>query len=194
MKKYRVTEIFKSIQGEGYHAGRNAVFVRFSGCNLKCKWCDTKHKVKDTLYLDTIVDRVLEKSEGSKLLVLTGGEPLLQVDTDLFWRFLKMGFEVAIETNGTIKFPLKNLIWLTVSPKVNTNWVQMYGKELKIINDGWWSKEAIAKLSSLPFDHFFIQPCERKRHFNYKETAKLVQELGEPWRLSCQIHKIVGMR
>ena len=130
MKTYRVNDIFYSLQGEGHNTGRAAVFVRFSGCNLKCAFCDTDFASFEPLTGHDIVERI--RHHEARLVVLTGGEPTLQVDEQLIDALHEAGFEVAMESNGTLP-PPSNLDWLTVSPKTKPR-VQRCN-ELKVLFD-----------------------------------------------------------
>ena len=150
---YKVKEIFRSIQGEGFHSGKNAVFIRFSGCNLWngikkfrkkaiCNFCDTDFvgingENGGEYKLDDLIKKTVEiwgrgKSHHEKFVVLTGGEPLLQVDEKLIKQLKNKNFYIAVETNGTIKTKLK-FDWIVVSPKENANWNLKNGDELKVV-------------------------------------------------------------
>lgn len=116
---YLVNEIFYSLQGEGYYTGTPAVFLRLSGCNLRCPFCDTDHSASEPMEIDTLVDRLL--GYPSRHLVITGGEPSLQVDRLLIEVLHDAGFYVQIETNGTNRLP-DNIDWVTCSPKEGARW------------------------------------------------------------------------
>jgi len=208
---YLVKEIFYSLQGEGFHAGRPAVFCRFTGCNLwsgkdtdrqsaVCKFCDTdfvgtagpgggkfatgKELVKRIAALWPL------KNDGlSRLFVIcTGGEPLLQLDSELITALHRKNFLVAVETNGTI-LPPPGIDWLCVSPKAGAELVVRSGQELKLV----FPQAGIdpEQLVSLDFRHFFLQPLAGP---DLEKNTKLAVEyiLAHPqWRLSLQIHKIL---
>ena len=212
---YNVKEIFYSLQGEGAHSGRAAVFCRFSGCNLwsglekdrefaKCRFCDT-----DFVNLDGATggkfDSALQLFEkvssfwpvnsnnsylGRPFVVFTGGEPALQLGEDLVKHFNNAGFETAVETNGTLNLP-SNLDWICVSPKTNTEVRIRSGKELKLI----FPQDMLdpVEFEHWDFEHFFLQP---KSGHNYQENlrAALNYCLQNPtWRLGLQVHKIVDI-
>lgn len=191
----RVNEIFYSLQGEGHNTGRPAVFVRFSGCNLKCPFCDTDHFSGREMSDEEILSAVVRYP--SRFVVLTGGEPLLQVD-DVFVALLhSAGFEVAMETNGTRPVP-EAIDWLTVSPK--QTFVGDAGRpvitrcsELKCVFDG----DCDVSDYGIESDYYYLQPCDtgdEKR--NAEITAACVEYIkaNPKWRLSLQTHKMVGFR
>ena len=205
---YSVKELFYTLQGEGAHTGRPAVFCRFSGCNLwsglekdrssaKCNFCDTdfvgtdgenggKFKTAEALASKAAT---LWPGGGRPYIVCTGGEPLLQIDVDLIKAFQKHGFEVAVETNGTIKAP-KELDWVCVSPKVMDELVQITGNELKLV----YPQDHITPdmVEKLDFDHYFLQP---KDEIGNDHTNNVVDycRAHPKWRLSLQTHKIIGI-
>lgn len=209
---YSVKEIFYSLQGEGFYTGRPAVFCRFSGCNLWsgkeadrekaiCKFCDTDFAGcdgEDGGQFAT-ADRLVEKIEkfrpdkkGLKpLVVLTGGEPLLQVDEKLLSLLHQRGWEVAVETNGTI-LPPKGIDWLCVSPKTGVELIARSGQELKLIYPQPGAEPE--KFETLDFRYFFLQPLDSpEREENTKMALDYV--LSHPnWRLSMQTHKILGIK
>ena len=174
--KYKVKEIFKSIQGEGYHIGKSAVFLRFSGCNLwngrpshrkssMCSFCDTDFVGTDgsnggSFNLKDLINKI-EKVWNNKLsiekkfIVLTGGEPLLQVDEKLLEKLRDHKFYIALETNGTIDTKLL-FDWICVSPKEDASWKLRRGNELKIVYPQY--KFNLTNLTKLDFDFFFLQP------------------------------------
>ena len=208
---YSVKEIFKTLQGEGYHAGRVAVFCRFSGCNLwtgreedrsiaQCKFCDTDFvgtdgtlggKFKDASTLVDIIESTWGSKPSNRFVVLTGGEPLLQVDNELIDALHARGFSIALETNGTIQTP-DGIDWICVSPKEGTNWILKNGNELKLV----YPQILIdpTKLLNLQFDHFWLQPMDGpKKHVNTEKAIKYCLENSQ-WRLSVQNHKLIGIR
>ncbi len=207
-KKYKIKEIFYSIQGEGYHAGRPAIFIRFSGCNLWngkeqgrdkaiCKFCDTDFVGTDgqnggVYTANQLVNKILNISSdfNCRFLVFTGGEPLLQFDNELLKSLKENELYVAMETNGTLK-AIKGIDWLTVSPKSGANFMQKSGDEIKIV----YPQDNLdpVKYLNLNFKHFYLQP---KDDFNQKENIAKTLEycLAHPkWRLSMQLHKILGV-
>lgn len=202
--QYTVKEIFLTLQGEGARAGRRAVFVRFAGCNLwsgreadreaaACRFCDTDFVGGERYTLDELVEEAscLWEEAEAPYVVLTGGEPMLQVDAALIDALHRAGFEVAIETNGTLP-AAPEIDWICVSPKVGTDVVQRRGDELKLVYPqagadpedyrGW------------RFDHFFLQPMDGPAlEANIAEAIQRCLEDGR-WRLSVQVHKMVGIR
>jgi len=208
---YAVKEIFMTLQGEGAHAGRAAVFCRFSGCNLWsgreqdrsaaiCQFCDTDFVGLDgTLggryataseLADTIASQWTGGERG-RYTILTGGEPLLQVDEDLVAALHARGFEIGIETNGTLA-PPAGIDWICVSPKAGAELVLRHGHELKLIypQDG----AQPADFEGLAFDRFSLQPMDGPNVT--ANTARATEYcLTHPqWRLSLQTHKMIGMR
>ena len=176
---YSVKEIYLTIQGEGFHTGKHAVFCRFSGCNLWtglekdrkkaiCNFCDTDFvgtdgingsKYPNAEQLANEIDKVWDKDINEKFVVFTGGEPLLQLDKPLVDLLHKKKFKVAIETNGTI-LPPENIDWICVSPKQGADFNLKYGNELKLVypQKGLEPKN----FKHLDFDHFFLQPMDGK--------------------------------
>lgn len=210
---YSVKEIFYTLQGEGVHTGRVAVFCRFVGCNLWsgreedranaiCKFCDTDFigtdgadggKFDSEVALSDRIERTWQAASPAqkRFVVFTGGEPLLQLDQPLIDAVHARGFEIAVETNGTVVAP-HGLDWICVSPKAGTKLVQVTGDELKLV-----FPQADAKpeeFQSLAFRHFFLQPMDGP--YRRENTEKALQYcLGNPlWRLSVQTHKFVGIR
>ena len=194
---FRINEIFYSLQGEGYHSGTPAVFVRFSGCNLHCAFCDTQHQKGEMMSLQEIVDEV-NKHPVAPLVALTGGEPSLFID-EVFVAELKQktGKKIAIETNGTQSLP-NNLDWVTLSPKSAFEGgdaepcVLTHCDELKVVYLG----QDLAQYDGIEAKHRFLQPCffedETRRKANMKACVEAVmQNLG--WRLSLQIHRVLNI-
>jgi len=205
---YAVKEIFLTLQGEGRQAGRRAVFLRLAGCNLwsgrerdrasaDCTFCDTDFVGTDgqnggryeTNALAALVDGLWNEGER-KLVVITGGEPLLQLDEALINALHARGFEIAVESNGTLPAPA-GIDWLCVSPKAGTKIVQRSGNELKLV----WPQRGIdpAELAAWDFDHFLIQPMDcADRAQALEESIAFVMEHGR-WALSLQTHKLIGL-
>ena len=193
----RVNEIFYSIQGEGAQTGQPAIFVRFSGCNLDCHFCDTDHQPYRELTEDKIVREIA--AYPANLVVVTGGEPTLQLTETLVDKIHSLGKRVAIETNGTRSVPC-NVDWVTVSPK--SAFVGEVGKpileradEVKIVFDG---KTLYADPTfGIVASHYFIQPCDTGDEVRNREIiSECVEFIKEnpKWRLSLQIHKIINIR
>jgi 7-carboxy-7-deazaguanine synthase (Cx14CxxC type) len=207
---YAVKEIFYTLQGEGANAGRPAVFCRFAGCNLwtgreedrgdaVCKFCDTDFfgtdgpgggKFAEADALSAAVAAAWPGNSGKRFVVCTGGEPLLQLDTPLLDALHRQGFEVAVETNGTID-PPPGIDWLCLSPKADSQVVVTSGNELKLVfpQEGG-SPE---RYRHLDFSHFFLQPMDGPDRVRNTRLA-LEYCLSHPeWRLSLQTHKILGI-
>ena len=195
---YKINEIFYSLQGEGYHSGTPAVFVRFSGCNLRCAFCDTKHQDGQTMSLQEIVAEV-NKYPLAPLVVLTGGEPSLFID-ETFVAELKQktNKNIAIETNGTR--PLSNnLDWVTLSPKTVFEGgdlepcVLKTCDELKVVYLG----QDLTQYEIIEAKHRFLQPCfvedKDQRKANMKACVEAVKAHPN-WRLSLQIHRVLDIR
>ena len=207
---YAAKEIFLTVQGEGGQAGRAAVFLRFAGCNLwsgreqdrataVCNFCDTDFvgtdgpgggKFRTPQALAEAVDAAWRGGEDSKLVVCTGGEPLLQLDAPLIAALHMRGFEIAVETNGTVLAP-DGLDWICVSPKAEAPVVQTSGRELKLV----YPQPGVdpARFEHLEFEHFFLQPMDGPdRDANTQEAVAYC--LSHPrWRLSVQTHKYIGV-
>ncbi|MDX1942197.1 MAG: 7-carboxy-7-deazaguanine synthase [Saprospiraceae bacterium] len=208
---YKIKEIFYTLQGEGAQTGRPAVFCRFTGCNLWsgreedrykaiCQFCDTDFWGTDGLNggrysAEALADKVASLwkpglHQGKPYVVCTGGEPLLQLDESLIEAFHKKGFEVAVETNGTIEAP-QGLDWICVSPKAGTEIVITSGHELKLV---FPQPDAVPSLyEHLNFQYFFLQPMDStEREQNTHLTLQYCMQHPK-WRLSLQTHKILNI-
>ncbi|ADP70382.1 hypothetical protein Rvan_1111 [Rhodomicrobium vannielii ATCC 17100] len=212
---YTVKEIFPTLQGEGAQVGRAAVFLRFAGCNLWtgqhkdkskafCRFCDTdfvgydgpnggKFETADQL-ADIVLGMWNSLTKGktaSPYVVCTGGEPTLQLDTPMIDALKKRGFTVAIESNGTRPAP-RGLDWICISPKAGVPLAQREGNELKLV---YPQTGALPQLfERLKFEHFFLQPMDGPQHRDNIEAAIRYCMANPPWRLSMQMHKLVGIR
>jgi 7-carboxy-7-deazaguanine synthase (Cx14CxxC type) len=208
---YQVKEIYYTLQGEGAHTGRAAVFLRFAGCNLwnglerdrgtaTCRFCDTDFvgtngpgggRFADAPSLAAAVAaRWPKEARGRAYVVCTGGEPLLQLDEPLVGALHAAGFEIGIETNGTLS-PPPGLDWICVSPKAGATLAVDRGNELKLV---FPQADAMPECySHLAFEHFFLQPMDGPaREDNTRAAAEYC--LGHPkWRLSLQTHKLIGL-
>ncbi len=189
MNLYRVREIFYSLQGEGCHTGMPAIFVRFSGCNLCCPWCDTDFTNYTEKTAQEIVTAIKELNTTPRYVILTGGEPSLQVDDELIQALHDAGYLVAIETNGTRPLP-SSLDWITCSPKEGSRLLLKYADEVKVvytgINPEHWKKD-------IQTPNWLLQPLEKEHITNTQEVLKYI--LAHPnWRLSLQTHKLLGLR
>jgi 7-carboxy-7-deazaguanine synthase (Cx14CxxC type) len=207
---YAVKEMFYTLQGEGARTGRPSVFLRFAGCNLwsgreqdrphaVCKFCDTdfvgtegdgggKFETAGALARSAAA---LWPGGGAPYVVCTGGEPLLQLDAPLIDALHANGFEIAVETNGTIAAPA-GLDWICVSPKAGSELAQAAGDELKLVYPQAGAEPALYE--TLPFDHFFLQPMDGPDR-DANTSAAIAYCLAHPnWRLSLQSHKLLGLR
>jgi 7-carboxy-7-deazaguanine synthase len=209
---YSVKEIYYTLQGEGAHTGRAAVFCRFTGCNLWsgreadrasaiCQFCDTDFadtngpgggKFASAQELAAAVEEKWPASNayGTRFVVCTGGEPLLQLDPPLIDALHARGFEIAVETNGTIAAP-PGLDWICVSPKAGAALRQTTGDELKLVYPQTSAEPA--EFEALSFRHFFLQPMDGPNR-DANTQAALKYCLDHPrWRLSLQTHKLLGI-
>lgn len=206
---YAVKEIFKTLQGEGAMSGRAAVFCRFAGCNLWsgreedrgeaiCTFCDTdfvgmngenggRYTAQD---LAATITRIWEGGRAHRFVVFTGGEPLLQLDAPLIEAMHAEGFEIAVETNGTIA-PPAGIDWLCVSPKADAPLKVSGGGELKLV----FPQAEIdpASLEHLDFAHFWLQPMDGPKRLANTEAAVDYCKAHPKWRLSTQMHKYIGI-
>ncbi|RME63003.1 MAG: 7-carboxy-7-deazaguanine synthase [Alphaproteobacteria bacterium] len=208
--RYAVKELFLTLQGEGAHTGRRAVFCRFAGCNLwsgreadraraQCGFCDTDFVGTDGPGGGTFADaaglaraaRALWDDDGDvPFIVMTGGEPLLQLDDTLIAALHDAGFAIAVETNGTVAAP-SGIDWLTVSPKAGTQTVQRRGQELKLVYpQAGAPPEAFANWD---FQHFFLQPMDGPARDANTQAALAYCRSHPQWRLSLQTHKRIGL-
>ena len=211
---YSVKEIYFTLQGEGAHTGRAAVFLRFSGCNLWsgreqhrhaaiCKFCDTEFVGTDGPgggkfaaageLANAVSSAWAEQAPADrKYVVCTGGEPLLQLDDAAVNALHDAGFEVGVETNGTIAAP-EGIDWLCVSPKANAPVVQRSGSELKLVFPQSEDAAQPDRFADLDFEYFFLQPCDDE-NLELNTRAAVDYCLRHPqWRLSLQTHKILGI-
>ncbi|MES2911616.1 MAG: 7-carboxy-7-deazaguanine synthase [Pseudomonadota bacterium] len=209
---YQVKEIFYTLQGEGAQAGRPAVFCRFAGCNLwtgreqdrataVCQFCDTDFvgtdgtlggKFRDA---DELASRIAAQwpqgDTANRFVVMTGGEPLLQVDDALIAALHAHGFQIAVETNGSIAAP-EGIDWICVSPKAGAPWVQREGQELKLV----WPQPSfdLAELEAAQFEHRYLQPMDNVLRADNTQACIQLCMQRPAWRLSLQTHKITGIR
>ena len=179
----KINEIFYSLQGEGFHTGTPAVFIRFSGCNLKCPFCDTQHETGTMMSDEEILKTV--NQYPATVVILTGGEPSLWIDKSLIRQLHDAGKYICIETNGTHLLP-EGIDWITCSPKEGGEVVLPYMNEVKVVYQG----QSLAPYESLPAKHYFLQPCSCS---NTAETVSCI--LAHPhWRLSLQTHKLINIQ
>ena len=193
----RVNEIFYSIQGEGAHSGEAAIFVRLSGCNLKCSFCDTEHQPYQDLTEDEICAEIAKYP--ASLVVITGGEPTLQLTETLIGKIHELSKTVAIETNGTRPVP-RGVDWVTVSPKAL--FVGEIGKpviktaqEVKIVLDDLHTYDD--PTFGITAAHYFVQPCDTSDEARNRDIinrcVNFVKQ-NPQWRLSLQTQKILRVR
>jgi 7-carboxy-7-deazaguanine synthase (Cx14CxxC type) len=209
---YQVKEIYYTLQGEGARTGRAAVFLRFAGCNLwsghekdrsraVCQFCDTDFvgidgpgggRFADAQALAKAVAGTWPQANGAgRYVVCTGGEPLLQLDEPLIAALHESGFEIGIETNGTL-LPPRGLDWICVSPKANAELHLMRGNELKLVYPQAGAPPE--RFAELAFDNFFLQPMDGPQCEDNTRAA-IDYCLAHPqWRLSLQTHKLIGIR
>lgn len=176
----KINEIFYSLQGEGYHTGMPAVFARFSGCNLKCSFCDTQHEEGVEMSDEEIVAEVVKYPP--RMVILTGGEPGLWIDDKLVDALHQEGRYVCIETNGTCVLP-KNIDWVTCSPKEGAQMKLNRIDEVKVVYVG----QDVSGYLDLLANHYFLQPCSGA---NTEEVVDYILQHPE-WRLSLQTHKVL---
>ncbi|WP_375410832.1 7-carboxy-7-deazaguanine synthase [uncultured Methylobacterium sp.] len=207
---YAVKELFHTLQGEGAQAGRAAVFCRFAGCNLwsgreedraeaACRFCDTDFvgldgegggRFSSAQDLAVAISETWRGGENNRYVVFTGGEPLLQLDPALIDAVHGRGFEIAVETNGTLPAP-EGIDWICVSPKAGNPLVQASGHELKLVfPQGGFDLDALA---SLPFRHHWLQPMDGSDRLAATQAAVEHCRGDARWRLSLQTHKIIGI-
>ena len=208
---YAVKEIFLTLQGEGAQAGRRAVFCRFAGCNLwtgreqdrdkaVCQFCDTDFvgtngtlggKYRDADALAETIATSWGEGADDRYVVLTGGEPMLQVDDALIDALHAEGFTIAIESNGTLAVP-RSIDWICISPKAGSELAQTSGDELKLVRPQPGSD--LARLADLDFEHLLVQPLDDPNATaNVQACIDLVMD-DPRWRLSLQTHKSLGLR
>lgn len=197
----KVNEIFYSIQGEGRHAGFAAVFIRLSGCNLKCPFCDTDFSQSKQMTVEEIVKEVCSLSNKCRFVVITGGEPTLQDCVPLIEALHAKGYKVAMETNGTNQVPF-NIDWVTISPKfpfLGNRAAAIKQKtcdELKCVYDGSYNPNDILRHFTNAV-HLYVQPCDTGfLKPNEEITAKCVEFIksNPKWKLSLQTQKILKVR
>ena len=207
---YAVKEAFLTLQGEGVQAGSRAVFLRFAGCNLwsgrevdrataACNFCDTDFvgtdgpgggKYRNAEELANAVERLWGEDRDHRLVVVTGGEPMLQLDAPLLDSLHARGFRVAVESNGTLP-AVEGIDWLCISPKAGTEVVQRAGDELKLV----WPQSGIdpAEIERWNFGHFLVQPMDGPDRAVAEQAAIALAMARPKWRLTLQAHKAVGL-
>jgi len=215
MKTYSVKEAYVTLQGEGAQTGRAAVFLRFAGCNLwsglekdrlsaVCQFCDTDFvgtngenggKFVGAEALAEHVRQVWMQAQttgGTPYVICTGGEPLLQLDPAAIAAIKAAGFEIGIETNGTLPAP-GGIDWICVSPKANAALKQLVGDELKLVFPQTETEAHPSRFERLQFQHFFLQPKDDTAHAQNIAAAAAYCMKHPKWRLSLQTHKLIGL-
>ncbi|GEP09934.1 7-carboxy-7-deazaguanine synthase [Methylobacterium gnaphalii] len=207
---YAVKEVFHTLQGEGAQAGRAAVFCRFAGCNLwsgreedraeaACRFCDTDFvglngegggRFATAADLAAAIAQTWEGGKTDRFVVFTGGEPLLQLDAALIDAVHARGFEIAVETNGTLAAP-EGIDWICVSPKAGNPLVQTSGHELKLVFPQEGAEPE--RFADLAFTRRFLQPMDGPDRLAYTQAAIAYCRADARWRLSLQTHKILGI-
>ena len=213
-RTYRVNDIFCSLQGEGFWTGTPMVFVRLSGCNLRCPFCDTDHSAYREMTAEEIVAEVIRKDkevnqnnpwwDDCGRVCITGGEPLLQLGNDLINALHRADYNIHVETNGTRPVP-EMIDWVTLSPKEDVPGLVGNGKvvlekadEVKLVYGGTLPEERLEYWSDFSAPWHFLQPCDTgdpvKNEAVLRDTIAYVQQRGPVWRLSLQIHKILNIK
>jgi len=203
--KYKITEIYKSFQGEGTNTGKEMIFIRFAGCNLNCEWCDTNYSNFMEMRLNRIVNKVGLLSRGTcKWVLLTGGEPTIQGLYPLVKELKNQQFYVAIETNGTNPIHYYfHLNYISVSPKPR---IPVYkirvdkANEVRVVNTNFLTTYYITNIEKkIQAKDYYISPLETEGSFNIYNSLALLNVLnkrkeGKQWRISLQMHKIASIR
>lgn len=211
---YSVKEIYYTLQGEGAHAGRPAVFLRFAGCNLwsgreehreqsVCRFCDTQFvgvdgpgggKFESARELAQAVSKLWRAPHGetSPYVVCTGGEPLLQLDEPAIRALHDAGFEIGVESNGTIAAP-EGIDWLCISPKGSAPLAQQAGDELKLVYPQSEASAQPSEFEHLSFEHFYLQPLDSPARDENTRLAVDFCKQNPRWKLSMQTHKYLGI-
>jgi len=207
---YSVKEIFYTLQGEGANTGRASVFCRFSGCNLWsglekdrstaiCQFCDTDFvgtggenggKYRTPQNLVAVIESLWPSNATNRFIVCTGGEPLLQLDAPLIDCLRGAGFEIAVETNGTIEAP-NNIDWICVSPKADAQLKQCQGDELKLVYPQQMAKPE--RFQDLEFTHRYLQPMDNPEYEKNLAGTMAYCRANPEWKLSLQTHKILNI-
>jgi 7-carboxy-7-deazaguanine synthase (Cx14CxxC type) len=208
---YAVKEMFLTLQGEGVQAGRRAVFVRFAGCNLwsgreqdrataVCRFCDTDFvgvdgagggRFNDADLLAEAAEHFWGEGQALRFVVLTGGEPMLQIDDALVTALHARGFEIGVESNGTIAAH-PGIDWLCISPKAGSDVIQISGNELKLV---WPQPDSdVAAMEGWAFDYFLVQPMDCADAASARDAAIAFVMAHPRWRLTTQVHKVLGLR
>ncbi len=196
MTRYKLVEIFASLQGEGRNTGRQVVFVRFAGCNLSCPWCDTNHAERFTLTLEELTTEI--ESFKVKSVILTGGEPTIQAGMpELVAELKKRGYWLGVETNGSIDASwLEFVDYVACSPKVEAadKLVLTCANEVRIVASSEKVLEFAKKVEkSVKATDYYISPCDKDGEIDFASAKAALSKLPN-WSLSVQLHKILGFR
>ncbi len=202
-RRYLVKEMFgPTLQGEGAHAGRACVFLRFAACNLACTWCDTDFAPAGAVRLtaDEIVARLRELDTGAtRRVIVTGGEPTLQWDAAVAAAVRGAGFIVHMESNGT-RAPEAPVDWLTISPKPQFHTASLaladdvVPQEVKVVVDDTVDEQVLDRHAArYRCEHYFVQPCMDARHADHLARTIALIHARPQWRLSLQTHKLIGV-
>jgi len=204
---HRIIEIFNSLQGEGANTGKPVTFIRYSGCNLACPWCDTRQDVFENLNAADIVERAA--ALPPRAVIITGGEPLIQEGVSELLPLLKeRGFWIGLETNGIQRLPdawRTAIDYVAVSPKAlfaalyDDDEMVTAAHEVRVVVDGDVAEFCHDIRRRITAPHYFLSPCERGGTFNFAETVTLLGRLNKdfptaPWLLSIQMHKLAGFK
>ena len=188
-KQYPIVEIFNSVQGEGHHTGTPSIFIRFGGCNLKCSWCDTEFDVWEKMTITKIMDTL--EQWPTKRIVYTGGEPAIQDLRPLSDELHSIGYNIAIETNGTVELKDGIVDWICVSPKAESDVLINKGDELKLVYPQEGAEPS--KYEHREFDYFSLQPMDNSnKEENTKKTIEFCHN-NPRWSMSLQTHKFLGI-
>jgi len=202
MKFYKINEIFLSLQGEGHFTGVPVVFIRFAGCNMSCKFCDTDFIDYTEMNLNEIINETRKccRDESSSLgqirnIVFTGGEPCMQLDDDIINEFINFGCHIQIETNGSLPLNISSLnrdrVFVTVSPKGSYD-IKVIPDEIKAV---YFDKEVLDEISlRYPNKLKYIQPLDIKGDMNTDKCIEYIYKSKSKWRLSLQTHKLINIK
>lgn len=194
--KYRINEVFKSLQGEGFNQGKEVVFIRLAGCNLTCSWCDTNYHP----YTEYTIDEIVHEAEqlNCKNALLTGGEPAAQPLGPLLEKLRALGYWTAIESNGTISMErYKHMLdYISISPKKHIK--QYTANEVRVVNDNLTPARLLDIEQCIKANDYYISPLEENGVMNIQDSMMLLSRINTQsnvkWRLSLQLHKLIGIR
>jgi len=184
--KYKINEIFYSVQGEGYFTGESSIFIRIAGCNLKCNWCDTDFKNYKELDILEILRDI--KQYKSKHIVLTGGEPSIYDLQDLILKLQDKNYFIQIETNGSNYIFKNDKVWITCSPKKELEYKVSIADEIKLVVDKDFKIEILNRFNDYKIK--YLQPEFNLK--NYNQVVNIIKEYPQ-WRLSLQTHKLINI-